>query len=179
MRIEFKKLMEKLGVNRELAPYETHPWMHYDEEKGLTCSAEVRMGPGAADLEAEIQFLTDPDRLSEDDEDDESDGSNSGTEQIMFMRAEPVMEGKWSPKDLRVKGEDYVNKFHDWEGKGCDFFRACVESIQMGDVPEIEELIEKKLQDDSGFGGGSSGRIGRKSPKVKPGALLGMKKPGG
>ena len=59
MRFELKKLMEKLGVNRVLAPYETQPWFHYDSTKGITCSAEVRMGPGNEDIEAEIQFLKD------------------------------------------------------------------------------------------------------------------------
>ncbi len=171
--------MEKLGVNRELSPYETHPWYHYDAEKGITCSAEVRMGPGGSDVEAEIQFLTDPNDDDEAEDGDEETSAGSGTEQIMLLRIEPVMDGKWSPKLLRVKGEDYVNKMHNWEEKGCDFFRACIESIQMGELPVIDELIEKKLSDDSGSGGGSSGRIGRKSPKVKPGALLGMKKPGG
>lgn len=176
MRVEFKKLLEKLGVNRGLEPYETHPWFHYDEENNTSCSAEVRMGPGGVDLEAEIQFLTDP-------SDEESEGaetsSSSGTEQIMRMRAEPVVDGLWSPKQLKVKGEDYTGKMHNWEEKGCDFFRSCIESIQMGEMPVIDDLIKKNLSDDSSGGKGRAGRVGRKSPKVKPGALLGMGKPGG
>ena len=38
MRFDLKKLMEKLGVNRALSPYETQPWYHYDAAKGITCN---------------------------------------------------------------------------------------------------------------------------------------------
>jgi hypothetical protein len=172
MRVPLNKLMEKLGVDRVLEPYETQPWFLYDEAKGITCSAEVRMGPGAADAEAEIQFLK--------DEANEEEGESGGTvrEQIMRMRALPVTDKEWSPKELFVKGESYVNKLHDWEEKGCNFFRACIESIQMGVLPEIDDLIERELPDDDGMGGGRRGRIGRKSPKIKPGQLMGMNKRG-
>ena len=59
MCLELKKFLEKLGVNHVLSPYETQPWFHYDASRGLTCSAEVRMGPSGDDIEAEIQFLYD------------------------------------------------------------------------------------------------------------------------
>ena len=172
MRVELIKLLEKLGVSRILSPYETQPWLVYDEIKGLTCSAEVRMGPGNEDLEAEIQFLFD----EKEDGDDDGDQQSGGYQQIMLMRAKPTTSTEWTPKQLFVKNEDYENKFHNWEEKGCDFFRACIASIQMSEIPNIEELVEQELSDDDKMGGGRSGRIGRKSPKVKPGALLGMKK---
>jgi hypothetical protein len=48
----------------------------------------------------------------------------------------------------------------------------------MGELPDIDALISQHLVDDSLYGGGGRGRVGRKSPKVKPGQLLGMgKKP--
>lgn len=162
MRFELKKLMEKLGVNRVLAPYETQPWFHYDSSNGVTCSAEVRMGPGAEDLEAEIQFLKD-------------EGSGP-PEQIMRMKFLPSNDTTWTARELRVKGEDYVNKIYDWEDKGCNFFRACIQAVQMGDMPNIDELIKQELGDDDDWGGGKRGKIGRKSPKIKPAQLLGLKK---
>lgn len=178
MRLELVKFLEKLGVSHALSPYETHPWLVYDEEKGLTCSAEVRMGPGSENIEAEIQFLHDEkDEDEGGDEEDEGTMSSGGREQIMWMRAEPVTENKWTPKLLRIKGKDYVNEFHDWEGKGCEFFLSCVGALQMGEIPDIDTLIEEKMKDDTSWGGGRRGKIGRKSPKVKPGALMGMKKP--
>lgn len=196
MRVTLDKLMEKLGVGRTLSPYETQPWVHYDADRGLTCSAEVRMGPGGQDVEAEIQFLKDETDDEDEDkgedektqEEEKEDGENDGEEgkedgeiqpggrkQILHMRALPVTESDWSPKALRVQGEDYAGKIHDWEGKGCSFFQACIMAIQMGEVPDIEELVKKELADDK-FGGGRRGKIGRKSPKVKPGQLMGMKK---
>ncbi len=174
MRVDLKKLMENLAVDRVLMPYETQPWFLYDAERGITCSAEVRMGPASEDVEAEIQFL-------KDNAEDESGGSGEGQmggggEQVMRMRALPGTDGLWTPKEFKVRGEDYANKVGDWEEKSCNFFRACIQSIQMGDLPNIEELIKQELDDDDFWGGGKRGKIGRKSPKIKPQQLLGMKR---
>lgn len=171
MREKLDKLLEKLAVNHTLAPYETQPWVHYDVDKAITCSAEVRMGPGGTDVEAEIQLLTE-----ESDDDDTETESGGGPEQILWMRAEPVTEDQWTPKVLRIKGKDYVNEFHDWEEKGCQFFRSCVEALQMGEIPNIDTLIDENMVDDSSGGSGRRGRIGRKSPTINSANLLGMKK---
>ena len=172
MRLELPKFLEKLGVSHTLAPYETQPWFHYDEEKAITCSAEVRMDPGGDIIEAEIQFLHD----EKDDEDDDEEGSAGGRQQILWLRAQPV-QNQWTLKELRIKDKDYVNEFHEWEEKGCDFFLSCVEAMNMGQLPDIDTLVEEKMKDDSWGGGGRRGKIGRKSPKIKPASLLGMKKP--
>jgi len=187
MRVKLGKFLENLGVGYTLAPYETYPWLVYDEEKAITCSAEVRMGPNGEDIEAEIQFLHDnppeEDTETEDDGEAESGGNHinpispDGREQIYWMRAEPITPDQWTVKLLRIKGKSYVNEFHNWEEKGCEVFLSCVGALQMGEVPDIDELIEDKMQDDTMWGGGRRGRIGRKSPKVKPSALMGMKKP--
>jgi hypothetical protein len=168
MLVPLNKLMEKLGVDRVLSPYETQPWFHHDPEKNISCSAEVRMGPAGEDIEAEIQFLG--------DENDES-GANAQPQQIMRLRALPVSGGLWSPMELRVKGEDYANRIFNWEEKGCNFFHAFIAALQMGQIPDVDDLIDKELDDDN-FGGGKKGRVGRKSPKIKPGQLLGMGKRG-
>ncbi len=196
MRVELQELLEKLGVNYILSPYETMPWMHYNEIKGITCSAEVRMGKTREDLEAEIQLLRDEDSEDEDEEGDGESGIGSmeipdpdeeksvganevepgGRKQVMWMRADAAVEDKWSPKLLRINDKDYVNEFHGWEEKGCDFFHATIEALQMGEIPDFDDLIDGKMRDDSFHGGGRRGRVGRKSPNVKPGQLLGMKK---
>lgn len=182
MRVPLNKLLESLGVSYVLAPYETRPWLVYNEERGITCSAEVRMGPTSEDVEAEIQFLHD--EVDEDEEDEgEASGEGSsvihpdGREQILWMRCQPVVDEKWTAKLLRIKGKDYVNEFHGWEEKGCEFFLSCVEALQMGELPDIDILLEDKMRDDSMWGGGRRGKIGRKSPKIKPASLLGVKKP--
>ena len=181
MRLELVKLLEKLGVSHKLSPYETHPWFVYDEDKGITCSAEVRMGPGGDDIEAEIQLLHD-EKDDEDEREDqngegESEITSGGREQILQMRCEPVTENQWTVKLLKIKNKDYENEFHEWEEKGCDFFLSSVETLQMGELPDFDTLAEEKMKDDSMWGGGSRGRVGRKSPKIKPASLLGMKKP--
>ena len=195
MRVELEELLQKLGVNYILAPYETMPWVHYDEEKGITCSAEVRMGPTAEDIEAEIQLLRDEDATDDEGEEEgggigsmeipdpneqKSEGANivppGGRKQVLWMRADAAVQNQWGPKLLRVNDKNYVNEFHNWEGKGCDLFRSTIESLQMGEIPDFDDLIDENMQDDSMYGGGRRGRIGRKSPNVKPGQLLGMKK---
>lgn len=133
------------------------------------------MGPTGDDVEAEIQIIQD-EKEDSDNGDEGSDSSSGGREQIMWMRADATAPHQWGPKQLRIKGQDYVNEFHDWEGKGCDFFRACVESLQMSEIPDFDALIEEHMKDDSFYGGGKRGRIGRKSPNIKPAQLLGMKK---
>ena len=179
-----EKLLEKLGVDHVLSPYETQPWFHYDTEKEITCSAEVRMGPGGEDVEVEVQFLQDEKETGESEEDkgeegkaNEGDQSSGGREQIMHMRALPVAVDQWSPTTLCIKGKNYVNEIYNWEEKGCNFFRACIEAVSMGVLPDIDALVKKELNDDDGSrGGGRKGKIGRKSPTIKPGQLLGMKK---
>ena len=165
MRTPLKDLLQKLGVNRVLSAYETNPWMHYDEDQGITCSAEVRMGPSCTDLEAEIQFLYD----------DPEAAHKSNPQQIMVMRAVPTMGDLWAPKTMHVQGNHLSETLGGWEEKGCNFFLACVQALQMGELPNIEELVKKELPDDDDAKGGR-GRIGRKSPKVNSSALLGMKK---
>jgi hypothetical protein len=204
MRWDYKDLMEKLGVDRELMAYETQPWMFYDEDRQITCSAEVRVGPGMSDIEAEVQFLMDDD--AEDDGEDESEGSRGvssgivygpddepedegpkgpvfprlkpgGRQQLLYMQILPSTE-KWKAEALRVKAKDYVNAIGGWEQRGCDVFTSCVQSINMGELPDIDALIDKELVDKSSARG-RRGKIGKKSPMVKPGALAGGGKPGG
>lgn len=190
----------KLGVDRTLYPYETQPWYFYEPEEGITCSAEVRMGPGGDDLETEVQFLKDEDRMGEDVENqkdrtskgkggDEEEGGEghpppgpkkvrfeSGPiQQVLFMRAKQMTETEWSPTLLHVMGKDYTNEIYNWEEKGCDFFTACIQAINMEELPDVEIMVNTTLVDEE-KGGGRRGRIGRKSPKVKPGQLLGMGK---
>jgi hypothetical protein len=195
MRLPLDKFLEKLNVGHTLSPYETQPWFHYAEDVGITCSAEVRMGPTGDDLEAEIQFLYDeipadlnertlkgPEKKEGDDDDDSDDRPpkyggmlSGGRQQILWMQAKPVVH-EWSIKLLRIKGKDYVNAFGDWEQKACSFFTACTQALMMGELPDIDALIEEHMKDDDFWGGGRRGRAGKKAPSIKPGQLMGMKK---
>jgi hypothetical protein len=193
MKMPIEELMEKLGVDRVLTPYEAQPWVHYDDGKGITCSAEVRVGPRYDDIQTEIQLLFDEWDEEEDDEEEESgegDGGPKlgpdgeplppkckiidGRQQIMLMCIRPT-DNLWTTTDLLVKAQDFKNLIPKWDEKGCDFFRAAIEALQMGEIPDFDELLASQLSDDSGGGRGRRGRIGRKSPKANASALLGMK----
>ncbi len=171
MRVEYTALMEKLGTGHVLSPYETRPWFHYEESEGITCSAEVRVGPGIADVEAEIQFLHDETDARYDD-----DSEYGMPEQVFFMRFTPSKDEVWSPAFLYVKGEAYTNAIHNWGERGAEFFCLFIGALQMGELPDIDELIEENLTDKSRGGRGRRGRVGKKGFKVeqKP-AGMGMK----
>ena len=156
--------MDELGVGRLLHAYETEPWLCYDDEAEITCSAEVRVGPSSSKIEAEVQFLYD----------DPEKHEKTNPDQIMLMRIMPVGDaGEWQPEAMWIRGEDYLNKIGGWDKKGCALFKACVQAVKMGDLPDVDKLIKEHLTDDSARGG--SGRIGRKSPKANTSALLGIK----
>lgn len=198
MRLPLDKFLEKLNIGRTLSAYEAQPWFVYDEAKGISASAEVRMGPDGTDLEAEIQFLYDeipadydestavkpppaPDALAPEEEADDLPPKyggmfSDGRQQIMFMRAQPVIPNEWAIKILRIKGKDYVNAFGGWDEKACNFFSACVQAMAMNELPDIDALIEEHMRDEDSWGGGRRGRIGRKAPNIKPAQLMGMKR---
>jgi hypothetical protein len=192
MRLPLDKFLEKLSVGRALGAYETQPWFIYEETKGITCSAEVRMGPSGDDLEAEIQFLYDdpptPEMLREAEPKPGPDGAppefpgtyggmlSGGRQQIMFLHAGAVITSEWAIKDLRIKGRNYVNAFGDWDVKACAFFTACTQAIMMNELPDVDALIEEHMKDDDFWGGGKRGKIGKKAPNIKPAQLLGLKK---
>jgi len=197
MRVTLEELIEKLGVPDKLHPYETFPWLHYDEEEGITCSAEVRMGADYEDVEAELQFMYDEFTPPEETEAEpiithDYDGRHveepkkkeeefppltprTNPEIILRLRAEPIGSGIWSTKMLYIYDRNFENAIHDWEGKGCDLFRSCIQSMQMGELPDIPKLVEKEMSDSSSSGG-SRGRVGRKSPKMRVNPATGMKK---
>ncbi len=169
MRIKYKELMEKLGVGHELSPYETRPWFLHDEEQGITCSAEVRVGPGAEDVELEIQFLHD-----EENTNDDSDTYHE-PEQIMMMRFVPTKDMLWSESIMLLKGNSYANQIYNWGERGAEFFCICIGALQMGEIPDIDELIQDHLTDSKSGGRGRRGRVGKKGLKMQQQPPMGMK----
>ncbi len=163
MRVELRELMDKLGVGYVMSAYETCPWSAYDTEKGITASAEVRMNNDGNEIEAELQFLY-----------DSPEAGKPPMEQMVWIYAKPISQGKWSPTMLRIKGQVEPNTTYEWETKGCNLFNACVQEIKMGAVPDIDELIEREMGGSERFRDARSGG-GSKSPKIKPQALLGIK----
>lgn len=162
MRDSLKELMDRLGVGYELSPYETFPVSAMSGN--TTCSAEVRMNPDGNEIEAEIQILL-----------EEPEPGKKPVDQVLWMKATPHIQSKWSVMQLRIKGENWVGKVYNWEEKCCNFFRAVTSELTLGNLPDIDALLEREMKEKERFGdqrGGGSG----KSPKIRPGQLLDMKK---
>jgi hypothetical protein len=166
MQLRIDELMDKLGVGRLLGAYETQPWSFYDSAKGVTCNAEVRMGMDGDEVEAEAQMIYDT----------PPDGKPP-MEQVCFIRNKPSGEGGWDSVIFRVRGEAYGQDKYNWQEKCCDFFQLLVQSLQMNEIPDVDDLLEQAFRgrdrgaDQRGGGGG-------KSPKIKPAALMNIKKGG-
>lgn len=158
--------MDRLGVGTELSAYETCPWSVFDDEKGMSCSAEVRMGPDADELEAELQMMYDT----------PPDGKPP-LEQVFIALFRPATgsETKWDSIDIKIKGEGNKDGKYGWEDKALNFFNACVQELKMGKIPDIEEILEREMKDKEKFGD-RFGDGSNKSPKIKPQALMGMNK---
>ena len=165
MRVTLKDLMDRLAVGYVLGPYESFAWSHYDTDKGMTCSAEVRMGADNDEVEAEIQMVHDT----------PPDGT-PGMEHICYIRCAPgAADGMWEVMTLRLKGEPLKEDVYNWQEKSCQFFMAVTRALVGEQIPDIDELIEdifhnyERFHDQYGGGGG-------KSPKIRPNQLLDIKK---
>ena len=165
MKVTFRELMDKVGIPHEMSPYETYPFNVYDGDRGVTCSAEIRMGMNASEIEGEIQLMYDT----------PPEGAPSMQQIIWFSVKPTVGTGDWITKDARLKGEDIDRTIYDWEEKCCSFFGAVTRFLKIDQVPDIDELIEEEFHSRERFSGQYGGG-GGKSPKIKPGQLLGMKK---
>ena len=162
MKVSYKELMKKLGVDRELNLYETQPWLMYDDEKGVTCEAEVRCNHDRSEIEAEMQFVY-----------DKPEAGKHPVERVCHIM---VHRNKQSESDYRVvscdiQGKEYKSAFFEWEIKSCNFFRACVRDIKLDKLPNIDEILKAEMKDTSrhkrGGGDGSN-----KAPKIDASQLM-------
>jgi hypothetical protein len=164
MRVSISELCDKLGVGYTLGPYQTHPWSCHQSETGLTCSAEVRMSPDDAELEAEAQMMYDT-----------PPAGKPPMDQFCHIRAIASRDGLWSIQSLRLKGEPYGKDIHDWDVKACLFFSMLVSALATDEVPDIDELIEEAFYGKERFYDQRSGG-GGKAPKIRAGSLMNAKK---
>ncbi|MBL8637469.1 MAG: hypothetical protein JNN09_03115 [Alphaproteobacteria bacterium] len=167
MRLSLNELMDKLGVPYALSAYETYPWSSSDSFKGLTCSAEVRMGPGGDEIAAEIQLIYDT-----------PPAGKPSIQQLMWLRVTPHVQEKWGTSHLRIRNENWENKVYKWEEKCCDLFRACIAEIELGNIPDFDALVDREMRSKERFGDQRGSGAG-KAPKIKPAQLLDLKRGGG
>lgn len=124
------------------------------------------MGMDSDEVEAEAQFVHDT-----------PPAGKPAMEQVCLIRAKPVSDGAWDSVLFRVRGEPYGQDKYNWQEKCCVFFSFLVQSLQMNELPDVDELLEEAFRgrdrgaDQRGSGGG-------KSPKIKPAALMNVKRGG-
>lgn len=162
MRVSLNELMDILGVGYVPGAYESVPWSHYEPEEGITCAAEIRMGMDGDELEGEIQLLF-----------DQPPEGGASMQHVCYLKIKQLNDGFWAPVELRLLGAPMVEEIYDWESKACDFFRAVVEELLAGSLPDIESLIDEFFHSRERFGDKNGG--GSKSPKIRPNQVLGMK----
>ncbi|MBI1327758.1 MAG: hypothetical protein GC136_08970 [Alphaproteobacteria bacterium] len=162
MKLTLAEIMDKLGVGYELEPYALQPWDVYDEVKGVTAHAEVRMEGNGQEFITEVLLMP-----------DEPSAENPPVQQIMRQRG-AIQHSKWTILELKIKGKEEDNKVYNWEEKSCNLFRMIVLALKQNKIPDFDELIEDEMRSRERFGdqhgGGSS-----KSPKIRPAQLLDMK----
>lgn len=170
MKVSYQELMNKLGVGRPLHPYETQPWFVHEESTGITCDAEVRANRDQTEIEAELQFMyeTPP-------------AGKLPVEQVCLIKAtqQKRLNDDYTVTAIWIRGESWENRFHDWEGKSCNFFRSCVREIRANRIPDIDDILSKEMKE-SGHFGSNQGDGSNKSPKINTANLLyDMKNKGG
>ncbi len=163
MRVQLKELLDKLAVGYILSAYETCPWSAYDDEKGITCSAEVRMNSDGDEIEAELQMMYE----------NPEDGQQP-LEQVFWLLAQPAVGGTWDVKGVKIRGKENEEGLYAYEEKAVDFFHACVSELKMDKIPDIDALLAQHVKKSERYGGNSQGG-GNKSPKIKPAAVMGIK----
>jgi hypothetical protein len=159
MKATLRELSDHLGLDRPPQPYDTYPWAAYDADKSLTCNAEVRMDADGQCVEVEIQFIYDI-----------PPAGGASIEQIMFMKIDQQVNGKWVPQLLRVKKNLMSGKLYDWEKKGCEFFTKVCISLARSEIPDIDDMIEKIFKAENHSSGGGGG--GTRKPIIRPEQLF-------
>lgn len=161
MKGSFKDILEKFAADREMHPYESAFWQASDEEKGITCNAELRVNAYADAFEAEIQWLNM----------DMNTGDVKKIDQIMIVECRPQTQGSWGVHSARFRGDNYINAAYDWDEKLGRFFRAVVRELKQGKLPDLD-TIEKTEMGDSGTFGDRKGDGSGRNVKVNTQSLM-------
>lgn len=161
--VSLKELCDKLGVGHPLSAYETFPWSAFAPDKGITASAEVRMGGDSEEIEAEAQLMYDT-----------PPAGKPPMEQVCYIRATAAGD-RWTVVTLRVRGKPYGADISNWQNKSCIFFSLLVSSLKTDEIPDVDDCLEEAFYGKDRLGGGGGGG-GGKSPKIKAGQVLGIKR---
>lgn len=160
MKASLPEFLTHLGIDGPFGPYDSRMWSADDSEKGITCSALVSMNAEGDQIDATIDLvhiILKPDTPE--------------TESILFFHAKQDMNKKWTPDILRVKREAYHSKLYDWEKKAGDFFVAVTTSLNRGEIPDLDALIERIFKATDNYASGTAGG-GTRKPVIRPEQLF-------
>ncbi len=166
MSIRTGELLRKLGIDHDLSPYQTVPESVHMSGQGVTMTAEVRRGAEDDPIEAEILRFY-----------DEPEPGKPPMELLFSLQLTWSKPDEWRFHKLLIKGEDWTSKFAGWDDKCLRVYMRCAQTMNAGELPDFDEIVEQEMRDDSFLGGGYYGGGGGRAPRVK-GDMMGMKKTG-
>ena len=160
MKSTLPQLMDALGLETQMGPYDSHMWTADDHDRGIMCTAQAAMDGDGSEIEVTVDLThTKP------------KPDTPEHEQILFFHIKQDLNKKWTPDVLRVKRDLLHTKLYDWEKKACDFFVAVTAALKRNTVPDLDEMIERFFRATDGFGTGTGGG-GKRNPTIKPEQLL-------
>lgn len=160
MKATLREFLDFIGIDGEFGPYDSRMWSADDDEKGTTCTAQASMNAEGDEIDVTVDLIHTVLKPE-----------TPETEQILFFHTKQDINKKWNPDILRLKREVYHNKIYDWEKKACDFFVATTSSLNRGDVPDIDSLIERIFKSAENYGSGTASG-GNRKPTIRPEQLL-------
>lgn len=162
MHLSLQQLLNKLGVEEGLEPYETIPFDYFNDDKGTDFTAGVSMSGDSKYVDCEIQMI------------EQKDGKDlPDFKQVFLMRAEKDGSGGYNVIYLKAMGRVLSGTDRNWFENGCRFFKLCVSHIKKGMIPDFDILFKsafggKSGDGDSVFGGGGSRNLKNDKPPAKP-----------
>jgi hypothetical protein len=160
MKATLQQIIDHLGIERQLGPYDSLMYTADESEKGITCTAAAAMNAEGNEIDVTIDVSHTTPKPDTPDH-----------QQYMYFHIKKDLNDKWTPDVLRLKNEAQNGKIYEWEKKACEFFLAVIVILQRGDVPDLDELSYRIFKSGDGFGAGTAGG-GKRNPIIRPEQLM-------
>lgn len=167
MRVSLEQLMNKIGVEGTLRPYETIPFDYFNPDKGLDVMAEVSLSGDGGEINVEIQQI-----------EHGADGKTN-FRQILQLQLEREPTGTFMATSLRHNGQLLSGKKRNWFEGACRFAKQSIALLKKGTVPDFEAIYKATIDEAEGnatAGGSGGGRAlkGDKAVNKPPGGRGGI-----
>lgn len=156
MRVTLEQLMNKIGVEADLRPYETIPFDYFNPERGLDVMAEVSLAGDGDGINIEIQQI-----------EHGADGKTN-VRQILQLQLEREATGMFMATSLRYNGQILSGKKRNWFEGACRFIKQSIALLKKGTAPEFETIYKATIDEAEGnaTAGGSGGGRALKGDKA-------------